>query len=67
MIYNVQFRQVRTEQERPLTPVWNIPRENRKIGKESLLIGNQRSFLRRLDRSRLFCFSHFAQIPGLFL
>lgn len=53
-IYNAQFEQVGTWKECPLTPVWNIPQVNRIIGKESLVIGNQRGDLGRLNQSLFF-------------
>lgn len=52
----MQFEQVGTRQECPLTPVWNIPQINRIIVKESLLIGNQKGVLGWLNHS-LFSFS----------
>lgn len=52
----MQFEQVGTGQECPLTPVWNIPQVNRIIIKESLLIGNQEVPLDSLNQS-LFSFS----------
>lgn len=56
--------QVGAGQECPLTPVGNIPQVNRIIGKESLLIGNQRG---SIVLFWVYCCHLFAQIPGLSL
>lgn len=62
----MQFEQVGTGQECPLTPVWNIPQVNRIIIKESLLIGNREVSL-DASISLFFRFHNLAQIPSLLL
>lgn len=67
LFFNImQFEQVGTGQECPLTSVWNIPQVNWIIIKKKPLIVNQEASLDG-SISRFFYFHYFAQILGLFL